>query len=37
MAWRRISYTGCDDHDGSKYAYLGRWRPGRSDLLHFDP
>ena len=38
MAWCRTSYTGCDNHDGSIDAYLGRWRePGRSDLLHSDP
>ena len=37
MAWRHISYTGCDDHDGSIHACLGRWRPDRSDLLHSGP
>jgi len=37
MAWCRTSYTGCDNHDGSIDAYRGRWRPGRSDLLHSGP
>ncbi len=37
MAWCDVSYTGRRNHDGSIDAYLGRWRPGRSDLLHLGP